>query len=382
MERTSTWNRDEIEDEGKNKVEKLWKELKEVVQEAMVKKRIKKKRKELGYRDWWDRSCTRKKRETKRLCRRWREGKVDKDKYIEAKGDLKNLLKKKQREKREEEELELKNIRREAEVWRYINRKRERKVWIENNIGKEDWCDYFMELLEGSKEEVKIPTRSYSGEEQTDDTVSEEEIGKALYRLKLGKAVGIDGIPTEAWKYSGEERESFYNRNGWGIAEKEVEGEIGYNIEKELIERERDVQRQWEDAKIRDARYNKKYKEIEAEGKGPRYLKKVNLQELQALVKLRCGNLEEVNKFWKREKEDRKMLCVFCGEGKDDLEHYVKFCEKVRGGWFQELGENSDEIIKILRDENLDEKKGKILRRLWKEKEKEKENANKKRGVD
>ncbi|KYN08267.1 hypothetical protein ALC62_00750, partial [Cyphomyrmex costatus] len=137
-----------------------------------------------------------------------------------------------------------------------------------------------------------------------------------------------------------------------------------YNIEKELIERERDVQRQWEDAKIRDARYNKKYKEIEAEGKGPRYLKKVNLQELQkgdeirALVKLRCENLKEANKFWKREKENREIMCVFCGDGKDDLEYYVKFCEKVKG-WFQELGENSDEIIKILRDENLDEKKRK-----------------------
>ncbi|KYN01668.1 hypothetical protein ALC62_07497 [Cyphomyrmex costatus] len=168
---------------------------------------------------------------------------------------------------------------------------------------------------------------------------------------------------------------------------KEVEGGIGYNIEKELIEREKDVQRQWEDAKIRNARYNKKYKEIEAKGKGPRYLEKVNLQELQrgdeimALVKLRCGNLEEANKFWKREKEDREMMCVFCGDGKDDLEYYVKFCEKVRG-WFQELGENSDEIIKIFRDENLDETKGKIISRLWKENEKEKENANKKRGVD
>ncbi|KYM94272.1 hypothetical protein ALC62_15105 [Cyphomyrmex costatus] len=116
---------------------------------------------------------------------------------MEAKGDLKNLLKKRQRKKREEEELELKNIRREAEV---IHRKRERKVWIENNIGKEDWCDYFMELLEGSKEEVKIPTRSDTEEEKTADTVSEEEIGKVLYRLKLGKAVGIDGIPTEAWR--------------------------------------------------------------------------------------------------------------------------------------------------------------------------------------
>ncbi|KYM95816.1 hypothetical protein ALC62_13543 [Cyphomyrmex costatus] len=76
-------------------------------------------------------------------------------------------------------------------------------------------------------------------------------------------------------------------------------------------------------------------------------------------------------------------MCVFCGDDKDALEHYVKLCVKV-GECFQELGKSLDEIIKILRDENLGEKKGKILRKLWKEKEKEKEKekANKKRGED
>lgn len=44
------------------------------MQEALVTKKIKIRRKELGYKDWWDRSCTRKKREMKRSYRKWRVG--------------------------------------------------------------------------------------------------------------------------------------------------------------------------------------------------------------------------------------------------------------------------------------------------------------------
>jgi len=38
--------------------------------------------------------------------------------------------------------------------------------------------------------------------------------------------------------------------------------ESGENLEIELINRERNVQRQWEDSKIAKARYNRRYKEI------------------------------------------------------------------------------------------------------------------------
>jgi len=37
------------------------------------------------------------------------------------------LLKKKQREKREREEKELRNLKREVDIWKYINKKRGRK---------------------------------------------------------------------------------------------------------------------------------------------------------------------------------------------------------------------------------------------------------------
>lgn len=42
-------------------IEKEWEEIKRIIHGAMMRKKIKKKRKELGFKDWWDRGCTRKK---------------------------------------------------------------------------------------------------------------------------------------------------------------------------------------------------------------------------------------------------------------------------------------------------------------------------------
>jgi len=97
-------------------------------------------------------------------------------------------------------------------------------------------------------------------------------------------------------------KRKYYNRNRWEIEARELrEGEE--NLETELINRERDVRRQWEDSKIAKGRYNRRYKEIRLKGRVPRYLKKENIEDLKkdevkALVKLRCGNLEQVNKYW------------------------------------------------------------------------------------
>lgn len=50
-------------------------------------------------------------------------------------------------------------------------------------------------------------------------------------------------------------RESYYNRNEWGILAIEGREEENRDFEEELMRRERDVQRQTEDSRIRDARY-------------------------------------------------------------------------------------------------------------------------------
>jgi len=57
----------------------------------------------------------------KRICRKNEKEK----KYLERRKELRKLLEKKQKEKREEEEEKLKKLKREANIWKYINRKRE-----------------------------------------------------------------------------------------------------------------------------------------------------------------------------------------------------------------------------------------------------------------
>jgi len=118
-------------------------------------------------------------------------------------------------------------------------------------------------------------------------------------------------------------------------------------------------------------KYNSRYRELQTEGGIPKYLERENLEKIEmgdgirALVMLRCGNLEEWNKYWLEEKE---RLCGFCSRGKDNLEHFVGTCE-VTKEWFNELRESYDEIMRRIWSEKLDEKKGEILVKLWKKKE-------------
>jgi len=117
-----------------------------------------------------------------------------------------------------------------------------------------------------------------------------------------------------AWKDRyGEEREKYLNRIGWDM---EVEERVEWNreeMEKEVTERERSRLRKEEEERIKNARYkeitiNTRYKEISVLEGCSRYLKAKNLEEIskgeiRALIKLRCGNLENANKYWLKEEQ-------------------------------------------------------------------------------
>lgn len=181
-------------------IEEKWQRIKEVVTKAMIKKRIKIKTRHLGHKDWWDRCCTRKKRSVHRMYRNWRRGRIDFLKYWDEKRNVKELFQKKQKEKREEEEEDLKNIRKDAEVWKFINKKRGKKSWIENNIDNKTWRDHFKNLLDCSDRSKEVEDNGKI--KLYDDILKEEEIRKAVQKLKIRKAAGVDGIPMEAWKYA------------------------------------------------------------------------------------------------------------------------------------------------------------------------------------
>ena len=192
-------------------MDNLWERLKEIILESIVYKERKTRKRRIGHKDWWDRECSRKKRIAKRAYIRWRKGKGAKGRYLEERKNFRILLEEKRKKKREEEEKELREIRWATQAWKYINKKRNKREWKENNIGKEEWRSYFMELLggvdtEGEQDQSYIVKEKEEDNEEAEEEkeLEEEEIGKAVLRLKLGKAVGIDSIPMEAWRFGGE----------------------------------------------------------------------------------------------------------------------------------------------------------------------------------
>ena len=74
------WKENKEEQNGRT-VDKEWEELKNLVQEATVKKEVIIKESKLGYRRWWDGECTKKKRDLKKNYSRWRNGLEKKEKY-------------------------------------------------------------------------------------------------------------------------------------------------------------------------------------------------------------------------------------------------------------------------------------------------------------
>jgi len=122
----------------------------------MIKKRIRIKEKELGHRDWWDRRCTKGKREMRKMYWKWRKRKIERNRYLEERKKFKTLLEEVQKEKRNKgrgraEEYE----KGKTEVWKFINKKRGMRKWNENNIGEEEWRSHFMKLLEGEEMEIR-----------------------------------------------------------------------------------------------------------------------------------------------------------------------------------------------------------------------------------
>jgi len=64
-------------------------------------------------------------------------------------------------------------------------------------------------------------------------------------------------------------------------------------------------------------------------------------EEVRALFKLRCENLEEGNKYWV---EEHRKKYIFCDKGKDNLKHYIEECLEIKEK-FTKLGKDKEEIL-------------------------------------
>lgn len=118
------------------------------------------------------------------MYRKWRRGKNSRLEYIEKK-KYREYLEERRREHKEKEEKELKNLRFEKDVWKFINKKKGKKVQVENNIGKEDWRRHFMYLLGGEE--------SKEGNNKTEDKESNLDNGSGNVEEEENKEQELEG---------------------------------------------------------------------------------------------------------------------------------------------------------------------------------------------
>ncbi|KMQ90928.1 axoneme-associated protein [Lasius niger] len=89
-----------------------------------------------------------------------------------------------------------------------VRRERRRKKRANENIKMEEWDRYFRNLLGGVDEKVvRGMGRGIRRDEERE--ISKKEIRAVIRRQKDNKAIGMDEIPAEVWKYGGEKMEDW-----------------------------------------------------------------------------------------------------------------------------------------------------------------------------
>ena len=134
------------------------------------------------------------------------------------------------------------------------------------------------------------------------------------------------------------EREKYYNDAGFSYLYIRLKLMQGENVEREVYERKYDIEEQILTTKIKQSRYNKRYKELVV-CNIPRYLQNRNGGKyLSIIARIRCGNFENANKYWLGELERQ---CVLCKLDWGTWDHYMEECEKTVE-WTENLpGENT-----------------------------------------
>ncbi|XP_076248106.1 uncharacterized protein LOC143187781 [Calliopsis andreniformis] len=189
----------------KEDIEGTWGEIAGKVKSSIKKIRRKIIRWKLGKKDWHSRVWGERKRELKKTMRAWKKGKINREEYIGKRKEFRAWCEEEKRRHALEEEEKIKNIRTEAEAWKYINRYRKRRENINETIEVDRWKKHFMELLGGKEDRVTLNLEGEEGEdtqeEEEIEDITKEDLIKQLRKLKKAKAPGEDGIENEAWIY-------------------------------------------------------------------------------------------------------------------------------------------------------------------------------------
>lgn len=117
----------ESDEKEEDPVELRWESLKKVINNSVKRKTIKIKKWKIGMKSWWDHSCKRQKNAVNIALKKWKGGKRPKDIYLNKSREWRKHCCEKEQNFKEMEEAELRNIRREQDVWKYLNKSRKKK---------------------------------------------------------------------------------------------------------------------------------------------------------------------------------------------------------------------------------------------------------------
>lgn len=180
--------------EGEDRREMGWKEerIKEVLKKVEEREGDKRER-------GWNRECEVKKREVRRELRKWWRGVEGEERFKGLKREYKELCERRKKEENEKWEKQVKEARRECEVWRIVNRKRKEWKRVNEGISMEEWKEYFTRQLGGVEGRVigKGGERR-GGVDDEEEELEREEVRRAIRRIKNGKAAGRGMV---FWKY-------------------------------------------------------------------------------------------------------------------------------------------------------------------------------------
>lgn len=125
---------------------------------------------------------------------------------MRKKRQYKKLCEKKKKDANDRWIEEVEKIREERKVCEVINSESKRRKGVSSEIEEGEWKEYFMGLLGGVEGKVMMEgegTRRAGGEEG----LRREEVSKVIREIKKGKAMDVNGISGEAWKYGGVDME-------------------------------------------------------------------------------------------------------------------------------------------------------------------------------
>ena len=147
--------------------------------------------------------------------------------------------------------------------------------------GRWGWTDarrgIHIVLKEVDREKIKIRTGNRACFEEK---VLLESRAKRIVKVCLKeKELGIGG--GKAWEI----REKYFNRNGWSAELIRRQYEKGNKVQQELIERDREVLKQVMESKIRESKYNERYKWVRVEGTA-KYLEKKRERRSQKIINM------------------------------------------------------------------------------------------------